>query len=176
MSGEVAWRTSRPAVLWVGLMVALAFLVVLIFEGFTYYVSLTGGLLGIATVVVLAVRRRSDPWTRDRLASPILVGVAAVAIGFTVFGVSAMHEPVGYLGPAGIVETLAWPGFDAWTGEPHGRVYTFAPFGSIDGLEPRLVREPPPPQIAGRWAIPVWVGAVGTLLVAAVIRFVRRRV
>jgi hypothetical protein len=178
VTADAASLARRPAALWIGFMAALPILGVGIVHGMTYSFALSVGLLGLSVVAASAARHLSSPGPRRRFVAPIFVGLAAVAIGYTIFGASVMYDQTGHFGRASwtITEMYSASGFDALTGEPRGRVYTMAPSGVVAGLEPKLVREPPPPQIADRWAIPVWVGAVGTLLVAAVIRFVRRRV
>jgi hypothetical protein len=117
---------------------------------------------GVVLWVALVRRHDAVPTPRGLVAGLVFV---AAAMGWSLFAVTAIHEPSLYLGPIGIVELQQLDGFDPWTGAPHGRVYVSD--GGLGGIveDPPLtvVHESAPASIAGRRAIPVWVG-LGTVL------------
>lgn len=128
---------------------------------------------GIVLWVVLARRRDARPASRGLVAALVLL---AVAMGWGLFAVSSIHEPSLYLGPIGIVELQQVDGFDPWTGVPHGRVYVSdgGAGGIVDDPPLTLVHEAAPASIAGRWAVPVWVGFAATLVVGWAVLVGRR--
>jgi hypothetical protein len=128
---------------------------------------------GVVLWVVRARRPDAGPPSRGLVAGLALL---AAAMGWGLFAVTAIHEPSMYLGPIGIVELQQMDGFDPWTGAPHGRVYVSD--GGLAGMvgdPPRtLVHEAAPASIAGRRAIPVWVGFGATLAIGWVVLVGRR--
>ena len=78
-----------------------------------------------------------------RLVAVALALLLGLAVGVSVL--TAQAERYDYLGPL-CAHTWTGPGFDWWTGEPHGRVY------DCDG---RLVKEEAPPELAGRRSVPL---------------------
>jgi len=119
---------------------------------------------GVGIWVVLARRRDAGTASRGLVAGLVLL---AAAMGWGLYAVTPIHEPVMHLGLIGIVELQQVDGFDPWTGAPHGRVYVYdgGLGGIVDDPPLTLVHEAAPASIAGRRAIPVWVGFGATLAV-----------
>jgi hypothetical protein len=93
----------------------------------------------------------------------LLVGVFVAAVLYFATSVTAPHT---YLGSPCWSEWV-YPGFDAWTGEPHGLSFTTSDCGAT---EPRMVNIALPDDMVGRTAVPLPVGfvigtAAGLLLV-----------
>ena len=91
-----------------------------------------------------------------------VVALGGVVTAIALFGVTSQVEKYGYLGPLCAIRDVAHPGFDLWTGEPHGRVYDCAP---IDGSATTRVTAAVPDELIGRRAVPLPVGfAVGAFI------------
>jgi hypothetical protein len=68
-----------------------------------------------------------------------------------------------FLGPLCATRTVVHPGFDLWTGQPHGRTYDCAP---IDGSATTRITAPVPDDLIDRRAIPLPIGfALGAFIV-----------
>jgi hypothetical protein len=88
----------------------------------------------------------------------IAVVVLSGVVTATVLFVLTSHSPVyGYLGPLCATRTVVHPGFDPWTGEPHGRTYECK---SFDGSAITLVTDKAPDELIDRRAVPLPVGFV----------------
>jgi hypothetical protein len=101
-----------------------------------------------------------------------LLLVGGLLIGLAAFwGTSQMTVPTSLGPPVGQCqgETLREPGFDIWTGEPHGGAVVVSecyPDGPT-----RVVTWGPPDDLVGRRAIPLPLGTLlGALLLYALMR------
>ena len=110
------------------------------------------------------------------IATLVLSGViTAIAL----FGVTGWTPTYGYLGPLCQTRTVIQPGFDAWTGEPHGRTFECADI--LNGGAITLVEDEPPDDLIDRRAVPLPVGfalgvtVAGSWLTVALILDRRRR-
>jgi hypothetical protein len=95
----------------------------------------------------------------------VVLGGAVTAIAL--FGVTSQAPTYGYLGPL-CAQHVAGPGFDPWTGEPHGRIFTM-PVGSWDGCltgqAVRTIKGEVPAELIDRLAVPLPVGfALGAFI------------
>ena len=101
----------------------------------------------------------------DRWLQPItLVVVGGLLISIAAFSVTSYENVPKLIGPLG--EFRAYPGFDPWTGLPHGWVIDVGDptTGEIKTIEPM------PPDMVGRRAAPLPVGfAVGALVTIGVL-------
>ena len=70
-----------------------------------------------------------------------VVVLAGVVTAFVLYGVTSWTPYYAYLGTGVGVRHVSNPGFDPWTGEPHGRIVDFTP---IDGsaTTTRITQEP----------------------------------
>jgi hypothetical protein len=62
-----------------------------------------------------------------------------------------------FLGPLCATRTVVHPGFDLWTGQPHGRTYDCAP---IDGSATTRITAPVPDDLIDRRAIPLPIASL----------------
>jgi len=90
----------------------------------------------------------------------LAVSIAVVAFGgvlaaFALFIVTASTPKYTYTGPLCQLRTVADPGFDAWTGEAHGRIFDCQP---LDGSPIRRINADPPAELLGRRAVPLPLG------------------
>jgi hypothetical protein len=99
--------------------------------------------------------RTFNPGLRRRVAIAVLAGIA---LGWAAFLVTSMSGPLVYLGPIGRVETIRDPGFDPWTGRPHGDTYLLDRSSRGVTGPAVLVTDPVPEELADRWAIPLPIG------------------
>lgn len=93
------------------------------------------------------------------------VVVGAFIIGIAGFWLTSDTPRYSYLGHLCMTGIVREPGFDPWTGDPHG--LTFRCTNDLPGLGDggtHDVTEAPPVDIAGRRAIPVPVGTALALL------------
>ena len=96
-------------------------------------------------------------WTRS-IAVVVLVG-AVTALGL--FGVTSGTTAHGYLGFCG---PTVDPGFDPWTGEPHGGIFRCTRIDGPTTIEPGEV----PDELIGRQAVPLPFGfALGVVIALA---------
>ena len=97
----------------------------------------------------------------------IVVGTTlpGIAIGLAAFQVTSTHPTYLYLVPLCATDGEG-PGFDPWTGEPHGRRYLCSETATPDE-HAFWVTVPTPAELVGRRAIPLPVGIPASLLVAA---------
>ena len=96
-----------------------------------------------------------------RITFVILTGVVlGVFMGEVLFVATSVTQPYTYLGPL-CAQTVSDPGFDPWTGEPHGRIFTgrWAAGGCVTGQAAlTTITAEPPTDMIGRRAIPVPAG------------------
>lgn len=102
--------------------------------------------------------------SKASIAAVVLAGCVTAGALFVVTSWTSIY---GYLGPLRAQEVAA-PGFDAWTGVPHGRTYDCTP---LDGTATRRVTTGVPDDLIGRRAVPLPVG----FAVGGFIALVRRR-
>lgn len=96
--------------------------------------------------------------------------VAALLVGSLLFLVTSGQELYTFSGPVCQDRTLQEPGFDLWTGLPHGVIVTCP---QVDGAPHE---GPLPPDLIGRHAIPVPVGgALGAGLAVLGLAAAQRR-
>jgi hypothetical protein len=97
-------------------------------------------------------------WGRS-IAVVILCGVVTAII---LFGVTSATPTYAYLGPLCAIREIAPPGFDPWTGVPHGRIFDCKP---IDGSATTRVTGEPPDELIGRPVVPLPLGfALGAFI------------
>ena len=120
--------------------------------------------------MIARVLESPGPWK----IGAVLAG--AVIIGIASFWLTSSTPSYSYLGPICFSGIVREPGFDPWTGEPHGLTYRCTndlPVG-IPGT--RDVTESPPDDLASRRAIPIPAGmALGVLALGGFAVFVERR-
>ena len=105
---------------------------------------------------------------RLRLGISALAGIVAALLGY---GLTTAHEPFDVVSFGPGVTVIDQPGFNPWTGLPHGYRFTID-----DGTTAHTLDDSPPPQIDRRWAIPLPIGFVaGAALAAAVLGLLDRR-
>jgi hypothetical protein len=90
--------------------------------------------------------------TLEAIAVAVLGGVLTA---FALFAVSASTPGYVYTGPLCQLRTVADPGFDPWTGEPHGRIFDCRP---LDRSPISRVIADPPTELIGRRAVPLPLG------------------
>jgi hypothetical protein len=113
----------------------------------------SGALLGVTPSLAVAV-----------------IVAAAVLSGGVLFVLTSLHEPYTISGPVCQDRTLVEPGFDLWTGMPHGVIVTCPQFDSAPN-EGTL-----PPDLVGRRAVPLPVGGlIGAGLALLFLAAVNRR-
>lgn len=96
--------------------------------------------------------------------------LAAVLAGGLLFLLTSGHEAYTISGPVCQDRTLREPGFDPWTGMPHGVTIT------CPQLDPVSHEGTLPPDLVGRQAIPVPVGgAIGGGVAVLVLALAQRR-
>ena len=97
---------------------------------------------------------RTRRWGKS-IAVVVLAGVVTALVLFGVTGGSATYSYLGFCGP-----TVA-PGFDPWTGEPHGGIFRCTRIDGPITIEPGEV----PDDLIGRRAVPLPVGfALGAFI------------
>lgn len=88
----------------------------------------------------------------------VAITLLGVAFGAAAFAITSFHPQYRYLGPLCTAEDQ-WPGFDMWTGLPHGRSYIARCDPPLAGAPtPYRYVGPVPDEMAGRRAIPLPVG------------------
>jgi hypothetical protein len=94
------------------------------------------------------------------------VVVSGVAAALGLFFVTSWGVPqYGYLGPLCAVRDIAQPGFNPWTGEPHGRIFECAQLFDEAGSPIKRVTSEAPIELVDRQAVPLPAGfAVGALI------------
>ena len=109
-----------------------------------------------------------------------LVVAGGVIVAFVAFALTSAAPFGRYLGPI-CVDDVARPGFDIWTGEPHGRIvdqYQCPPDPPEARVNVVRFAYPVPDQMVGRRAMPLPVGFIAgcvlTIGLLAIFR-VRRR-
>jgi hypothetical protein len=107
-----------------------------------------------------------------------LVVGAGLLTAVVAFALTSQTRGYAYLGPLCATNDVS-PGFDPWTGDPHGRAYDYTPECPTDhpGIVTRVVAEIPD-ELLGRRAIPLPAGfAIGAvaIIAALLIRDFRRR-
>ena len=98
-----------------------------------------------------------------------VVVLAGVVTAFVLYGVTSWTPYYAYLGTGVGVRHVSNPGFDPWTGEPHGRIVDYTP---IDGSTTRITQEPEDDMIDRR-AVPLPVGFALTVFIALIWRTAR---
>jgi hypothetical protein len=81
--------------------------------------------------------------------------LSGVVTATALFVLTSQAPAYGYLGPLCATRTVVHPGFDPWTGEPHGRTYECKP---LDGSATTLVADKAPDELIARRAVPLPVG------------------
>src|ERR1700726_1288657 len=105
------------------------------------------------------------------------VVVAGIALAWTAFKVTSGGTPpfqADHAFSAACTSGLQAPGFDPWTGQPHGQQVNCAPVGINPAtvIEQRAV----PAEMVGRWAIPLPVGfLIGAALAGCLLLLADRR-
>ncbi len=105
----------------------------------------------------------------------VLVLVIGLVVGIGAFALTSTHQEE-WLGGPPYCTSLAPPGFDLWTGVPHGRVVDCRP-GPLSPLRVEVVDTwPVPMDMLNRTVIPVPVGfLIGSLATAGVLALNDRR-
>ena len=104
---------------------------------------------------------RMRPWGK----SIAVVVVGGVVTAIALFVLTSATPTYAYLGPLCAIREIAPPGFDPWTGEPHGRIFDCKP---IDGSATTRVTGEPPDELIGRPVVPLPVGfALGAFITLA---------
>jgi hypothetical protein len=115
------------------------------------------------------------PWRKPLLGLPPAAAVGAILVAAALaagllFLMTSWHELYTISGPVCQDRTLVAPGFDPWTGMPHGVRVT------CPQLDPTTHEGTLPPDLVGRQAIPVPVGgAVGAGIAVLVLAVTQRR-
>ena len=92
-----------------------------------------------------------------------VVVLGGVVTAITLFSVTSQAPTYGYLGPL-CAQHVAGPGFDPWTGEPHGRIYDCTPIFDESAPTTRITGDVPA-ELADRRAVPLPVGfAIGSFI------------
>jgi hypothetical protein len=105
------------------------------------------------------------------------VAVAGIAVAWAAFSLTSGGTPpfqADHAYSAPCASGLEAPGFDPWTGQPHGQQVNCDPVG----INPAVVIEQRavPAEMVGRWAIPLPVGfLIGCLGAAGVLLLIDRR-
>ena len=104
---------------------------------------------------------RTRRWTRS-ISVVVLAGMVTAIALFVLTSVTEIHASFG----SGVgKQVVAMPGFDPWTGEPHGRIFDCKP---IDGSATTRITEEPPDDLIARRAVPLPVGfALGVVIALA---------
>ena len=106
-----------------------------------------------------------------------LVVVGAIAVAWAAFSLTSGGTPpfqADHAYSAPCASGLEAPGFDPWTGQPHGQRVLCEPVG----INPETVIEQRavPAEMVGRWAIPLPVGfLIGATLAGGVLLLIDRR-
>ena len=99
-----------------------------------------------------------------------LVLLGGVILSLALFWVTSLTPTYRYIGPLCAIRTVQYPGFDAWTGEPHGRTYDCTEI--FDGSGVTRITAEVPAELAGRRAVPLplgfAIGAITTMLALVV--------
>jgi hypothetical protein len=102
--------------------------------------------------------------------------VAVVAIGLVVgygtFALTAQESYSALMPPECRLVTA--PGFDLFTGLPHGMTIECAQLTGLGGQLPVAQASPTPPDLAGRRAVPVPLGFAAGVVLAVGVLAVRR--
>ena len=114
---------------------------------------------------------------RSRVAGLGIVLAGGAVISLTAFSLTSITPTYLYLGPVCAANDVH-PGFDPWTGEAHGRNYTYDCLGS-EAWEPANPIDfvgDVPPELVGRREIPVPLGFLaGTAISFGLLVVVDRR-
>jgi hypothetical protein len=94
-----------------------------------------------------------------------LVALAGVVTATVLFVLTSGTRGYGFLGPLCAANEVAAPGFDPWTGEPHGRIFDCVDrFGEASSATTRITAEPPI-ELMDRQAVPLPAGfAIGAVI------------
>jgi len=108
-----------------------------------------------------ARRTQYERWLR--LLVLVVIGGLGLSVG--AFWVTSLTPIYTYFGPICATNNV-YPGFDPWTGQPHGRSYDFSDCGlEPDGTIVRHIEREIPPEMQGRLALPLPAGfAAGCLI------------
>jgi len=108
----------------------------------------------------------------------VLAGAAVLSVAaFWLTSTTPRYEPS--VGPC--TDHFTFPGFDPWTGQPHGFIYddygdTCLTDPNFAWENPTRVAEPVPDEMLGRQAIPLPVGfAIGSVITMGAMVVTRRR-
>ena len=93
--------------------------------------------------------------TSELLGSIAVIVLGGVLTAFALFVVTAGTPGYTYTGPLCQLRAIADPGFDPWTGQPHGRVFDCQP---LDGSPITRISADPPSELIGRRVIPLPLG------------------
>lgn len=116
------------------------------------------------------LRESSVPWK----IGVVLAG--ALIIGIASFLLTSSTPSYSYLGSICMTGIVREPGFDPWTGEPHGLTFRCTNDLGIGDVGTHDVTENPPDDIANRRAIPIPAGmALGVLVLGGLAVFSERR-
>jgi hypothetical protein len=98
---------------------------------------------------------RAAVGTTELLESIAVCVLGGVLTAFVLLVVTASTPRYVYTGPLCQLTTVADPGFDPWTGEPHGRIFDCQP---LDGSPVARVTSDAPTELIGCRAVPLPLG------------------